>query len=250
MSVPSRHGLKSERCRRTRGYAGAVTPPGRPRFADYRCAPWPDPELQAEAARLQGLAVIRRSTLEHGGAVRLTVDFSDNLYVGPGGSGPTVFPEDAGLRPHSRLLRLRWHGRIYALESHDPFYAGVPLAALAGVNSDFVEVLSDPNPWIAELLAGGAGVFPPYGAPAQVSPEAAAQNVEHNLQWPPPTGRFYPAKERHGAADPAPVGPGGPSVPGARPRYRHLMILSESHMLEVLSDELPRLEVLEGPRGG
>lgn len=232
---------------------------GRPRFADYRCAPWPDPELQAEAARLQGLAVIRRSILDHSGVVSLTVDFSDHLYVEPGRSGLTVFPEDAGLRPHSRLLRLCWPGRIYALESHDPFYAGVPLATLAGVGSDFVEVVSNPNPWIAELLAGGAGVFPPYGPPAQVSPEAAAQNVEHNLQWPPPTGRFYPvrapAKERYEAArllgrDPGPVGPGSPSAPGAQPRYRHLMILSESHMLEVLSDELPRLEVLRGPSDG
>lgn len=97
-------------------------------------------------------------------------------------------------------------------------------------------------------------VFPPYGVPVAVSSREGDMAV---------TGRFFPADARPedtgGSADYTWTGPQPPTpeqqaecqtqaaqlrdaqwqAQRGRPRYRHLLTASNSHILEVLCEDLP-----------
>lgn len=246
------------------------------RFAQAQFALWPDEGLLEAIRSFSGEMVsILRTDLNHASPRVLTVDLADEFYraspedgwiVGPGG-GPDP-------RCHSRQLRLtwesRWEGqvhhsnRIFALESHDEFYAGPFLTfhpTRQGVPPSWLyEVVNDPSPWITELLEenGNTDVFPPYGVPVAVSERERVLNPHFKV-----TGRFFPEHARPedtGSSmdflwsGPQPPTPGEWAEARAemtrlrdaqwqatrrRPRYRHLLIASNSHLLEVLCEDLP-----------
>lgn len=242
----------------------------RERFSRAQFALWPDEGLLAAAATLTGRPVIYRAELNFRGPVNLTVDFSDHHYFPP--SDP-----DAALNAgsHRRMLRLEWAdtweegghrgNRIFALESYDEFYAG-PFGTFhptrQGIpQSYFYEVVNEPDPWIAEILDENENtdIFPPYGEPALMSERARRLNP-HLRE----TGRFFPGDAPRKASGshtdffwtgPQPPAPGEWEAALAqakakqqadweaqkrRPRYRHLLIASESHFLEILCEDLPR----------
>ena len=239
----------------------------RERFLQYTLAHWPDEELRAAAASLTGLPVIFRSELSHRGATTLTVDFSDNHYYPPN-------DPDAALNPgsHHQLLRLEWGdlsgdgtfgiNTIFALESYDEFYSGPFLAVDgAGLSGHFYEVVNDPNPWIVQILEDNhnTDTFPPYGEPALMS-ERTRQLNPHLRE----TGRFFapdaplessgriafhywagsqpPTSDERAAAlaEAKAKEQARWEEQKRRPRYRHLIIASESHFLEILCEDLPR----------
>lgn len=241
------------------------------RFSRYQQASfalWPDPGLLDAAATLTGLPVILRTELNHHGMVNLTVDFSDNHSFSPGDPGAALNEGS-----HHRLLRLewqdRWEGqrffsnRVYALESYDEFYAG-PFGTFhpthQGVpQSYFYEIVNDPDPWIAEILEenNNTDIFPPSGQPMLMSERARKQNP--HLQE---TGRFFPPDSPQEASGQHAVYIGTPTPEQLqaaqaeqrahreeqrlKPRYRHLLIASETHFLEVLCDDLPQWRWMEG----
>ena len=237
------------------------------RFRDARFALWPDPALLGAVATFSGISAILRTDLNHHSTVNLTVDISDNHYFAPG--DPSA-PLNEG--SHHRLLRLewqdRWEGqrlfsnRIYALESYDEFYAG-PFGTFhptrQGVSSsDFYEVVNDPDPWIAEMLEeSGSGIFPPFGQPVLMSERARRLNP-HLKE----TGRFFSpdAPQEASGVHYDLIGPGTSEQFRAaqaelqayweeqrlEPRYRHLLIASNSHVLEVLCGDLPQWRWVEG----
>lgn len=248
----------------------------RARFAQARFALWPDEGLLEAIRSFPGEQIsILRTELHHRSPGVLTVDLADEFYRASDEDGWTVGP-DGGPDPRhpSRLLRLTWEdrwedgvhrgNRIFALESHDGFYAGPYLTfhpTRQGLPPSLLyEVVSDPDPWIAEMLEenDNTDTFPPYGVPVAVS--EALRVRESHLRT---TGRFFPADAR-----PVDTGSGFLfSLPGpepttpeqwaevqaemarvreaqwraqrGRPRYRHLLIASNTHLLEVLCEDLP-----------
>lgn len=237
------------------------------RFHDARFALWPDPALLDAAATLQGYPVILRTELDHRGTVNITVDFSDHHYFSPG--DPSAALNEGS---HHRLLRLewqdRWEGtrlfgnRVYALESYDEFYAG-PFGTFHPTRQGlpqafFSEVVNEPDPWIAEMLEkSGSGIFPPSGDPMLMSEGARSRNP-HLKE----TGRFFPADAPQEASGQHAVyfGDATPQEFQAarddqqvhweeqrlKPLYRHLLIASGSHLLEVLCGDLPQWRWVEG----
>ena len=231
----------------------------RERYARSEFAPWPDEGLREAVADLKGFVHIRRTDVRHSGLKSLVVDVADESFQ-PAGD-PSV-PASEWPHYHSCLLRLTWEGRIFALESYDEFYAGPIFAAEQGyaaaraASGPFVEIVSDPDPWIEQILEqnGNTDVFPPYGVPV--------------LNWNTGkgTGRFFPldARSEDGGVMAAYFWTGPAAmIPEeraefeaevqrreeerrremlAQPRYRHLLILSESHFLELLCEDLPRWE--------
>ncbi|ACO45437.1 hypothetical protein DEDE109153_04145 [Deinococcus deserti] len=211
------------------------------RFLRYEFAPWPDQELLAAAAFHR--PVIVRVQQHFHSSVALEVDLRD---------------ADAG--ELTQTLRLSWQAfetEIYALESYNEFYSG-PYAQTYSWKPDnprrfLHEIVNESDPWIEELLADNShnGVFPMSGTPVMARQETLARNSS----WPPPTGRFFRRD--------APLGSDGRHVVGTarqaqhevkrfnghleqmwlnmvnRPRYRHLFIASDTHMLEVLCGDLP-----------
>lgn len=248
----------------------------RARFTQASFALWPDEGLLEAVRSFPGdLVSIRRTELHHAGPQTLTVDLADEFYRASEEDGWMEAPEGGpDPRHHSRLLRLTWEdrweervhygSRIFALESYDEFYAGPYLTfhptGQGLPNSLLYEVVSDPDPWIAEILEenDNTDVFPPYGVPVAVS--GKLREPEGNVRV---TGRFFPEDAR-----PADTGSGflfsragpEPSTPEewaaaqvqtaqirdaqwraqrARPRYRHLLIASNSYILEILCENLP-----------
>lgn len=248
----------------------------RARFSQADFALWPDPELLEAVRSFPGDRInLLRTELCHASPKVLTVDLADEFYraspedgwrVGPGG-GPDP-------RHHSRLLRLTWedrweggvhHGnRIFALESYDEFYAGPYLTfhpVWQGLPpSCLYEVVSDPSPWITEMLEenDNTDVFPPYGVPVAVSEGLRAQEPDIRT-----TGRFFPPDARlsdTGSGFIFSLTSGEPITSEqwaqaqaeqarrreaqwreqrSRPRYRHLLIASGTHLLEILCEDLP-----------
>ena len=228
------------------------------RFARYEWAPWPDETLLRAADGFGGdLFYIRRLEHRFYDGETLIVDLTDSDFLTEG-----TVPEP---RHHRRVLRLTWSSRIFALESYDEFYAG-PFGThhprRQGVRpSNFFEITNDPDPWIEEILEenNNTDAFPPYGVPVMVSERLRAREGDV-----PVTGRFF--------ASNASLNDGGRSVDFfkasgeaftqaeadeiarrleemrtemvAKPRYRHLFVASETHMLEVLCEDLPAWEVV------
>lgn len=252
------------------------------RFAQARFALWPDEELLGAVASLPGEWInILRTDLNH---VRgsLTVDLADEFYRAPGSAswvqGPEGRPDP---RQHSRLLRLTWASRweghihlpnqVFALESYNEFYAG-PYGTFHPMRQGLAqswlyEVVNDPSPWITEMLEenDNTDVFPMYGVPVAVSQRERTLNPHLT-----PTGRFFPedARPEDTCRGTDFLWPGSPpSTPAEweerqahfgqlwrtqweaarrRPRYRHLLIASNTHLLEVLCEDLPTWEWVSG----
>lgn len=246
------------------------------RFAQASFALWPDESLLEAVQSFPGERVsILRTELHHASPRALTVDLTDEFYcVSPKDDWIETPSTDPDPRHHSRLLRLTWedhwkdnvhHGnRIFALESYDGFYAG-PFFTFhptrQGVSpSSLYEVVSDPDPWIAEILEenNNTDVFPPYGVPAAVSQGFREREGDVRV-----TGRFFPESAQphdtgsdyifslpdsesitpeHWAeaqAEVARVRAAQWQAQRSRPRYRHLLIASNTHLLEILSEDLP-----------
>lgn len=251
----------------------------RERYAHSEFAPWPDEGLQRAARELKGFVHLRRTDLRHHDSKVLIVEVDDEHFQSCSGTfGPQNEWIPDPLR-HDRLLRLtwenRWEGslhhsnRIFALESYDEFYAGPIFAAKRGydearaVSGPFVEIVSDPDPWIEQILAqnGNVDLFPPSGEPVMMSERARAQNPHLSE-----TGRFFPPNARLSdsgtSTDFIWTGPAVPTAQEradfeaevqrreqerlrqmlAKPRYRHLLIISGSHFVEILCEDLPRWE--------
>lgn len=252
------------------------------RFAQAQFALWPDEGLLEAVASFPGdWMSILRTDLDHRRG-RLTVDLADEFYRASEEDGWTVGPDGKpDPRHHDRLLRLTWESRfeghthfpnqVFALESYDEFYAG-PYGTFHPVRqglpqSWLYEVVNDPSPWITEMLEenDNTDVFPPYGVPVAVSERERRRNPHLK-----PTGRFFPEDAR-----PEDTGRGTdflwpgppPSTPAEweerqghfgqlwraqweatrrRPRYRHLLIASGTHLLEVLCEDLPTWEWVSG----
>lgn len=248
----------------------------RARFSGARFALWPDEGLREAVRSFPGEWInILRTELHHRSPRVLTVDLADEFdrasgedgwIEGPGG-GPDP-------RHHTRLLRLTWedrwegdiyHGnRIFALESPDEFYAGPFLTfhpTRQGLPPSLLyEVISDPDPWISEMLEenDNTDVFPPYGVPVAVSEGLRAREPDIRT-----TGRFFPGDARpvdtgsgflFSLSGPEPATPEGRAnaqvemarrrdaqwqAQRRRPRSRHLLIASNTHILEVLCEDLP-----------
>lgn len=209
---------------------------------------------------------IRRLEQRHDGFETLTVEMTDEDYrtdaVVQTPQGAWV-PEPGR---HDRLLRLVWTSWIFALKSYDEFYAG-PFGTYhpskQGVPQGWLyEIVNDPNPWIEEILEenNNTDTFPPYGVPVMVSERL--RRLQGNV---PVTGRFFPPTARledSGTHMDFFNSSGKPFTPQenaeierhksqkrdemlGRPRYRHLFIASETHMLEVLCEDLPTWEWVE-----
>ncbi|MFC6590872.1 hypothetical protein ACFP81_01680 [Deinococcus lacus] len=194
----------------------------RERFSQYQWAAWPDEGLLAAAQHLympyvarveQNLSGRPDLVVEVGGEyfedlAELTAKYAAN---GQGAPGPT------------RMLRLSWDTglmeRVYAVETTEEFYAGFLFGthqSAAAVGSMFAEIVSDPDPWLMQLLRDSpdTGVFPPYGSQGEL----------RVLEYHPESGAFSGAGR------------------GSPPRYRHLFINSNSVMVEILCEGLPRWE--------
>lgn len=163
-------------------------------------------------------------------------------------------------------------GEIYALETYTEGYCG-PYAVSYSWNPDapecgstLLEVVNDPDPWITEILndSPSYGVFPLGGRPVQVHPDTWERNKGNG--WETPTGRYFPAdyKGSH-SGEYFWTGPQPPTLEQqaefdaavkrnqeaqaalerSRPRYRHLFIASNTVMVEILCEGLPRWEWVE-----
>ncbi|GMA13739.1 hypothetical protein E5F05_15380 [Deinococcus metallilatus] len=247
----------------------------RARFAQAQFALWPDEGLLEAVRSFPGERInILRTELDDGRDT-LTVDLADEFYRASGEDGWQVGPDGRpDPRHHGRLLRLTWesrwegsiyHGnRIFALESYDEFYGG-PYGTFhptrQGLPPSFLyEVVSDPDPWITEILEenDNTDTFPPYGVPVAVSEKLRAREPQIET-----TGRFFPENARpsdtgsgfvYSLGRPAPTTPEQWAEAQAqmrrlreaqwqaqrrRPRYRHLLLASGTHILEVLCEDLP-----------
>ena len=247
------------------------------RFAQARFALWPDEGLLEAVASFPGDWInILRTDLHHARG-SLTVDLADEFYRASEADGWQVGPDgQPDPRHHNRLLRLTWESRweghthfpnqVFALESYDEYYAG-PFGTFhpsrQGVPGSWLyEVVNDPSPWITEMLEenNNTDTFPPYGVPVAVSERERLRSPHLK-----PTGRFFPEDARHEdtgwSSDFAFIwsGPQPPTpeelaearadiarqqdarwhAQRRRPRYRHLLIASNSHILEVLCEDLP-----------
>ncbi|GBF05075.1 hypothetical protein DAERI_030241 [Deinococcus aerius] len=248
----------------------------RARLAQASFALWPDEGLLEAVRSFPGERIsVLRTELHHRSSKVLTVDLADEFYRRSEEDGWLVGPDgDPDPRHHSRLLRLTWedrweggvhHGnRIFALESYDEFYAGPYLTfhptRQGLLPSLLYEVISDPDPWISEILEenDNTDVFPPYGVPVAVSRAVRAGDPDIRT-----TGRFFPEDARlsdtgrgflFSLPSPEPTTPEQRAEAQAemarrreaqwqsqrsRPRYRHLLVASGTHLLEILCEDLP-----------
>lgn len=253
------------------------------RFAQASFALWPDEGLLEAVTSFPGDWInILRTDLNHAQG-SLTVDLADEFYRASEQDSWRVGSDGRpDSRHHSRLLRLTWESRweghvhfpntVFALESYDEFYAG-PYGTFHPVRqglpqSWLYEVVNDPSPWITEMLEeNGSGVFPTYGVPVAVSERERMLNPHLK-----PTGRFFPEEARledtGWSSDFAFVWSGSPpptpeelaearaeitrqkearwQAQRRRPRYRHLLIASNTHLLEVLCEDFPTWEWVSG----
>jgi hypothetical protein len=220
------------------------------RFARYAFAPWPDAALLEAAARFRMPVVVQVvQNFRSGSEPRLLIEVEDGEWQAqPDGTPGT--------------LRLTWDfTTVYALESYDEFYSRPYAHAYAWKKDSkrrfLHEIVSEPDAWIEELLADNpdTGVFPMSGSPVMVREDLREQNPA----WGEPTGRFFPPTARLEDGGTHPMffkASGEPLTPPdeaeierrksamreemlGKPRYRHLFIASESHMLEVLCGDLP-----------
>lgn len=242
------------------------------RFARYTFAPWPDAALLEAAARFRMPVVVRVVQNFRGGSEpRLLIEVEDAAYSETEETGR--FRGEDGEWDHSPngtpgTLRLTWDfTTVYALESYDEFYSRPYAHAYAWRKRSerrfLHEIVSEPDAWIEELLADNpdTGVFPMSGVPVMVREDLRTQNPS----WGEPTGRFFPPTARLEDGGTHALffkSSGEPLTPEeeaeierrksemraemlSRPRYRHLFIASDSHMLEMLCGDLPTWEWVE-----
>lgn len=237
------------------------------RFAQYAFAPWPDGELMDQVNRFE-MPGITRAEQKFTDEPALLVEIGDMAYS----PDSQVMGEDGEWHANPNgipgKVRLSWdsfHARVFALESYDEFYCGPYAHAYAwkkDTERNFLhEIISEPDAWILEILEDNphTGVFPTGGQPV-----AALDSVlERNPGMGIPTGRFFPADAQLGDNGTHPVffTTDPPSAEDeaemdriraemvadmlGKPRYRHLFIASETHMLEILCADLPTWEWVE-----
>ncbi|MDO4264207.1 MAG: hypothetical protein Q4C67_08405 [Deinococcus sp.] len=246
----------------------------RERFAQYQWAAWPDESLVAEPALV----------------VEIADEYFQTAQVAEDGTWPHPAKHNRVLRlswehwskEHSGGLSkggysVSHSNQIFAVETYLEEYSGPYGDAYSGLPDTphrfLHEVVNDPNPWITELLEDNPrfGVFPTssVGGPVQVHPDTWEQNKRH---WEPPTGRYHSPQWQGSLSDAAFFWSGAEEptpeqwaeaqrqieenkrqqaeLERSRPRYRHLFIASESVMVEILCEGLPRWEWVVVPEEG
>ncbi|MGX9687861.1 hypothetical protein ACTQ9L_12050 [Deinococcus wulumuqiensis] len=251
----------------------------RERFSQYEWAAWPDEELLAQLATMQGMVNIRRIEQNVMGGPGLVVELADEFFQTGQVMADGTWPHPAR---HNRVLRLTWESRweerdgglngggvtvhhserIFFLQTYDEFYAG-PFGTFhphrQGVSSPgLYEVTNDPDPWILEILRenNNTDTFPPY-APKVLEYDRRSDTFNNRGRFAseetvsssdyfwtgeqPPTpeqqAEFDAAVKRNQQAQAA--------LERSRPRYRHLFIASNTVMVEILCEGLPRWEWAE-----
>ena len=173
---------------------------------------------------------------------------------------------DGGLNGGGVTLHHSEH--IYFLETYEEFYAG-PFGTyhpskqgVEHVGAGLYEVVNDPDPWILEILRenDNTDTFPPYpptaleyhretdtfSGPGRFRGNKVEGGPFHDYFW---TGPNPPTPEEQAEMDRQVKRnrEAQAALERARPRYRHLFISSNSVMVELLCEGLPRWEWVELP---
>lgn len=242
------------------------------RFVEYTFAPWPDGELLEKVIpfRMPGITRVEQ---KFNADPALLVEIGDMAYSAGGSTGRHLGEDGewhADPNGAPGRVRLIWDGfdsTIFALECYDEFYSRPYAHAYAWKkNSErrfLHEIISEPDTWIMEILEDNpdTGMFPTGGQPVA----ALDSFLERNPSTGKPTGRFFPPDAQLSDSGTHPIffkASGASLTPEdeaeieqrraemladllAKPRYRHLFIASDTHMLEILCAGLPRWEWVE-----
>ncbi|GHF96560.1 hypothetical protein GCM10017783_05540 [Deinococcus piscis] len=253
------------------------------RFSQYQWAAWPDEGL-CRAAEHLFMPYITRIEQRLDGLTALVIELEGEYFADTEQVRAKYEAYGGGVSGPKRALRLSWEDgweerdgglnrggvtvyrseRIFFLETYEEFYAG-PFGTFhpsrQGVSSpDLYEVVNEPDPWVMEILCENRNTdtFPPYG-PTVLEYHRATDTFSgggrfasseshraHDYFWTgeqPPTpeqrAEFEAAVERNDCAQ--------AELDRSRPRYRHLFIASNSVMVEILCEGLPRWEWVEIP---
>lgn len=248
----------------------------RERFLQYEWAAWPDEELREAAGHLFMPAVTRvEQRLD--GLTALVIELEGEYFADAAQVRAKYEAHGGGTNGPKRALRLTWASgweerdgglngggvtvhhseRIFFLQTYDEFYAG-PFGTFhphrQGVSSPgLYEVTNDPDPWILEILRENhnTDTFPPYAPKVleydrrsdtfnnrgRFASEETVSSSDYFWTGPqPPTpeqqAEFDAAVKRNQQAQAA--------LERSRPRYRHLFIASNTVMVELLCEGLPR----------
>ncbi|MDV6373739.1 hypothetical protein [Deinococcus arenicola] len=237
------------------------------RFAQYAFAPWPDKELTERVNHFERPGITRVEQ-NFNGESALLVEIRDMAHSPDSqvmGDDGKWHANPSGIPGKVCLSWDGFHARVFALESYDEFYCGPYAHAYAwkeGTERNFLhEIVSEPDAWIKEILEDNphTGVFPTGGQPVAALDSVLKRNPGMGV----PTGRFFPPDVRLGDDGKHPVffASDPPSAEDeaemdrvqaemlaqmiGKPRYRHLFIASDSHMLEILCTDLPSWKWVE-----
>ena len=259
------------------------------RFSRYEWAGWPDATLTEQLRHLY-LPYVRRLEQSFHGGPELVIELTGEYFADPAQIGAKYAAYGHGPAGEERTLRLTWESRweevngglgaggtalhhserIFFLETYDEFYAG-PFGTYhpsrQGVQgAGLYEVVSDPDPWIMEILRenNNTDTFPSYGPKALeydrqtgtfsgpgrfLSADWAGDVSGTDFLW---TGEHKPTPEQSAQMERQIElsRQQQAALDRSRPRYRHLFIASETVMVEMLCEGLPRWAWLPGPQSG
>lgn len=255
----------------------------RERFSQYQWAAWPDEGLVAAAGHLF-MPYITRIEQRLDGLTALVIELEGEYFADTEQVRAQYGAYGGGVSGTTRALQLSWEGgweerdgglsgggatlhhseRIFFLQTYDEFYAG-PFGTFhpfkQGVETNgLYEVVNEPDPWVMEILRENRNTdtFPQYG-PTVLEYHRDTDAFSGG-------GRFA-SSESHRAGDHFWTGEQPPTpeqraefevavrlneeaqaeLERSRPRYRHLFIASNSVMVEILCEGLPRWEWAEIP---
>lgn len=253
----------------------------RERFSQYQWAAWPDEGL-CEAAEHLFMPAVTRVEQRLDGLKPLVIQIEGEYFADVTQVSAKYAAHSGGSTGPKRALRLTWENRweekdggsngggvtvyhserIFFLQTYDEFYAG-PFGTFhphkQGANSPgLYEVVNDPDPWILEILRENhnTDVFPLY-APTVLEYDRRSDTFNNRGRfaleetvsssdyfW---TGETEPTPEQRAEFDAAVKRnqEAQAALERSRPRYRHLFIASDTVMVEILCEGLPRWEWVE-----
>ena len=253
----------------------------RERFSQYQWAAWPDEGL-CEAAEHLFRPAVTRVEQRLDGLTALIIEIEGEYFADLAQVKAKYEAHGGGAGGPKRALRLTWESRweerdvglnrggvtlhhserIFFLHTYDEFYAG-PFGTFHPFKQDvnspgLYEVVDDPDPWILEILRenNNTDTFPPY-APKVLEYDRRSDTFNNwgrfaseetvsssDYFWaaeteptPEQQAEFDAAVKRNQEAQAA--------LERSRPRYRHLFIASNTVMVEMLCEGLPRWEWVE-----
>ncbi|WP_339095362.1 hypothetical protein ACINK0_01975 [Deinococcus sp. VB343] len=253
----------------------------RERFSQYQWAAWPDEGL-VEAAEHLYMPAVTRVEQRLNSPTALVIELEGEYFADVAQVKAKYEAYGHGVSGPRRALRLTWENRweekdggsngggvtiyhserIFFLQTYDEFYAG-PFGTFhpleQGIKSSgLYEVVNDPDPWILEILRenGNTDTFPPY-APKVLEYDRRSDTFNNRGRfaseetvssrdyfW---TGETEPTPEQRAEFDAAVKRnqEAQAALERSRPRYRHLFIASDTVMVEILCEGLPRWEWVE-----